>query len=159
MGDEESGGIEMMRRALEERVKRGLKLRQVYYLAIFAQLLGHTGDFEVGLDVVAQALAMLEQSGERRWESIVHCIHGDLRRARRDVEMSEDCFKAAIECARRQEAKSLELRAAIGLAGLWREQGKTSEAKKLLAPIHGFFQEGHGTADLCEAKTLLEELS
>jgi predicted ATPase/class 3 adenylate cyclase len=159
MTGEEAAGIETMRRALEERVKRGLKLRQTYYLAIFAELLGHTGDFEAGLDAVAQALAMLEQSGERRWESIVNRVHGDLLRARGDEDMSEDCFKAAIECARRQDAKSLELRAAIGLAGLWRDQGKTSEAKKLLAPIHGFFQEGLDTTDLRDASALLETLS
>ncbi len=158
MAGEERTGIEMVQRALEERTEKGLKYRQVYYLAIFAELLQHTGDFEAGFDVVAQALAILEQSGERRWESIVHRVHGDLLRARGDDLQAEDCFEAAIECARRQGAKSLELRAAVGLAGLWQKRGKTSEARKLLAPIYGFFQEGHNTADLRDASALLESL-
>lgn len=158
MTGEDSGGIEMMQRAVEERTKKGTKMRQVYYLAIFAELLGHTGDFEAGLDAAGQALAMLDQSGERRWESMVHRVRGDLLRARGDEHTSEESFKVAIECARRQDAKSLELQAAIGLAGLWREQGKAGEARKLLTPIHGFFQEGLDTADLRDASALLETL-
>ena len=146
----------MMQGALDERAKKGTKFRQVYYLSMFAGLLEIAGDFEAGLEVVGQALAMLEQSGERRWESIVHRVHGDLLRARGDNDLSEDCYKRAIDCARRQDAKSLELQSAIGLAGLWREQGKRSEARELLAPIHGFFQEGRDTTDFREASALLE---
>jgi predicted ATPase len=72
---------------------------------------------------------------------------------------AEECFHTAIEVARRQEAKSLELRAAMSLARLWQHQGKRAEAHDLLAPIYGWFTEGFDTADLQEAKTLLETLA
>ena len=71
---------------------------------------------------------------------------------------AEDCFLRAIDIARKQQAKSLELRAATSLARLWQRQGKCAEARALLAPIYGWFTEGFGTADLQEARTLLEEL-
>jgi predicted ATPase len=69
------------------------------------------------------------------------------------------CFQQALEVARHQQAKSLELRAAISLARLWQSQGKGPEASELLAPVYGWFTEGFDTADLQEAKTLLEELA
>ena len=71
---------------------------------------------------------------------------------------AESCFRQALEIARRQEAKSLELRAAMSLSRLWQQQGKRAEAYELLAPIYGWFTEGFDTADLQEAKALLEEL-
>jgi hypothetical protein len=72
---------------------------------------------------------------------------------------AEVCFLKAIEIARRQQAKSLELRAVMSLARLWQSQGKKEEARQMLAEIHGWFTEGFDTADLKEAKTLLDELS
>jgi predicted ATPase len=75
------------------------------------------------------------------------------------AEKAETCFQQALDVARRQEAKSLELRAAMSLARLWQQQGKRGEACELLAPIYGWFTEGFDTADLQEAKALLEELS
>jgi adenylate cyclase len=74
-------------------------------------------------------------------------------------EEAEECFHKAIEIARRQGAKSLELRAVLSLARLWQKQGKKKEARQMLAEIYGWFTEGFDTADLKEAKTLLEELS
>jgi len=74
-------------------------------------------------------------------------------------EEAEACFHKAIEIARRQGAKSLELRAVLSLARLWQKQGKKNEARQMLAEIYGWFTEGFDTADLKEAKTLLEELS
>jgi predicted ATPase len=71
----------------------------------------------------------------------------------------EACFRQALVVARRQQAKSLELRAAMSLSRLWRQQGKRVAARELLAPIYGWFTEGFDTADLQEAKTLLEEMS
>jgi predicted ATPase len=73
-------------------------------------------------------------------------------------EEAEACFQQALEIARRQQAKSLELRAAMSLSGLWQRQGKRDEARELLVPLYGWFTEGFDTADLQEAKTLLEEL-
>ena len=72
---------------------------------------------------------------------------------------AEACFQRALDMARRQEAKSLELRAAMSLARLWQQQGKDAEARELLAPIYGWFTEGFDTADLQEARALLEELA
>ena len=72
---------------------------------------------------------------------------------------SEACYKRALDIARRQEAKSLELRAVLSLSRLWRQQGKKKEARQLLAEIYGWFTEGFATADLKEAKILLEELA
>ena len=75
------------------------------------------------------------------------------------VAEAETCFQQALAVARHQQAKSLELRAAMSLARLWQQQGKRAEAHELLAPIYGWFTEGFDTADLQEAKALLEELS
>ena len=72
---------------------------------------------------------------------------------------AEDCFRKALDTARHQQAKSLELRAAMSLSRLWRQEGKRKEAHELLAPIYGWFTEGYDTSDLKEAKALLEELS
>ncbi len=74
------------------------------------------------------------------------------------VQEAEECFQQAIEIARRQQAKSLELRAVTSLAQLWQQQGKTTEARELLAPVYNWFTEGFDTKDLREAKVLLEEL-
>jgi len=71
---------------------------------------------------------------------------------------AEACFQQALTVARRQQAKSLELRAAVSLARLWQQQGQRAKAQALLAPIYGWFTEGFDTADLQEAKVLLEEL-
>ena len=72
---------------------------------------------------------------------------------------AEECFHNALAIARRQEAKSLELRAATSLARLWQQQGKTAEARELLAPVYNWFTEGFDTKDLQEAKMLIEELA
>ena len=75
------------------------------------------------------------------------------------MEDAEECFHKAIEVARQQSAKSLELRAATSLAQLWQQQGKTAEARDLLTPIYDWFTEGFDTADLKEAKALLDQLA
>jgi predicted ATPase len=81
-----------------------------------------------------------------------------LRQATPDATQAEACFQQALDVARRQRAKSWELRAAMSLARLWQQQGKRAEAHALLAPIYGWFTEGFDTADLQEAKVLLDAL-
>ena len=81
-----------------------------------------------------------------------------VRQAGQHAAQAETCFQQALAVARRQEAKSLELRAAMSLSRLWQQQGKRAEAHALLAPVYGWFTEGFDTADLQEAKALLEEL-
>ena len=76
-----------------------------------------------------------------------------------DVSKAETCFRQSIDIARRQSARSLELRAVTSLSRLWQKQGKAEEARQMLAEVYGWFTEGFDTADLKEAKALLEELS
>ena len=96
----------------------------------------------------------------RWWEAELYRLRGALllQRSAPQPEEAEACFQQALTIARRQQAKSLELRAAMSLSQLWQQQGKRAEAYALLAPIYGWFTEGFGTADLQEAKVLLDEL-
>jgi predicted ATPase len=124
---------------------------------------------EEGLSVLTEALAHAHTTGERFYEAELHRLQGELllqsggRAPNSGVstldEDAEACFRQALTVARRQEAKSLELRAAMSLSRLWQQEGKGDEARALLAPIYGWFTEGFDTADLREAKALLEELS
>ena len=102
-----------------------------------------------------------KQTKERWYEAEVHRIAGEiaLMSPERDAAKAEACFDQALAVARAQQAKSFELRAAISMARLWREQGKRDEARELLAPIHSWFTEGFDTVDLKQAKALLDELT
>ena len=103
----------------------------------------------------------MEQHEERWWEAEIYRLRGVLllRQPGTPQEEAEACLQQALDIARRQEAKSLELRAAMSLSRLWQQQGKQAEARALLAPVYGWFTEGFDTADLQEAKALLETLS
>jgi predicted ATPase len=115
---------------------------------------------EEGLSVLAEALAAMGKSGERFWEAELSRLKGELLLMRPvcDEPEAEACFRQAFDIAHRQQAKSLELRAAMSLSWLWQRQGKRAEAHALLAPIYNWFTEGFDTADLQEAKALLKEL-
>jgi predicted ATPase len=93
-------------------------------------------------------------------EAEAHRAAGEIALAlpERDVEKAQACFERALDIARRQRAKSWELRAAMSMARLWRDQGKRDDARDLLAPVYGWFTEGFDTLDLKEAKALLDEL-
>ena len=108
---------------------------------------------------VTEGLATIEATGERWWEAELQRLRGILLLARRDVSGAEATLRQAIDLARSQQAKSLELRAATSLARLCGEQGRRGEGSDLLSPIYGWFTEGFDTADLEEAKALLEELA
>jgi class 3 adenylate cyclase/predicted ATPase len=126
-------------------------------LAEVCERLGHTAD---GLQALAEAHTLVEQYDERWWEAEVCRLRGVLllRQPGTPQAEAEAYFQRALDVARRQEAKSLELRAATSLARLWQHQGKQATARELLAPIYGWFTEGFDTADLQDAKVLLEEL-
>jgi predicted ATPase len=132
-----------------------------YFLSLLAAAYGHAGQPHAGLQVLAEAHALVEQSGERWWQAELHRLQGEflLRQAVPDATQAEACFQQALAVARRQQAKSLELRAAMSLSRLWQQQGKRAEAYALLAPLYGWFTEGFDTADLQEAKALLEALT
>jgi len=110
--------------------------------------------------VLAEAHTLVEQHEERFWEAEISRLRGVLllRQTGTPQAEAEACFQQALDVARRQQAKSLELRTAMSLAHLWQQQGKRAAARDLLAPIYGWFTEGFDTADLQEAKALLEEL-
>ena len=107
-----------------------------------------------------EALALVDTTGERWYEPELYRLKGALllQQHSNNQAEAEDCFHQAINIAQSQQAKSFELRAATSLARLWQQQGQRQEAYDLLAPIYGWFTEGFDTADLQEAKTLLEEL-
>ena len=112
-----------------------------------------------GLNCLAEAAQIIETTEERCNEAELHRLRGDLLNATGDPSAAERNYHQALEVARKQSAKLLELRSSVSLARLWRDQGKRTEASDLLAPIYRWFTEGFDTLDLKEAKALLEELA
>ena len=131
------------------------------FLARLAEAYGGIGQAEEGLRRLAEALAAMDNTRERFDEAELYRIKGELllRQAVPDAPQAEACLQQALAVARRPQAKSLELRAALSLSRLWQQQGKGKEACDLLSPLYGWFTEGFETVDLQEAKALLEELA
>jgi len=170
------GGLAQMRQSLTAYLATGAALWHPYFLALLAEGYGQVGAADEGLQVLAEALAVVQHTGERVWEAELHRLKGALVLQARHQSLvlagsmlhttghtpqtaeAEAFFHQALAVARRQQAKSWELRAATSLARLWQQQGKRAEARELLAPIYGWFTEGFETADLHEARTLLEDL-
>ncbi len=153
-------GITQMRQGLAAYRGTGAELGLPYQLARLAEVYGRTGLAEEGLSVLAEALAATDKTNDRRWAAELYRLKGELTLKQSSVQKeAEECFHQAIDIARRQSAKSLELRAAMSLARLWQSQGKKDEARQMLAEIYNWFTEGFDTKDLQEAKALLEELS
>jgi predicted ATPase len=109
---------------------------------------------------IDEAVVTVKTTKETIYEAEIHRIAGEiaLKSPEPDAAKAEAYFERALAVARQQQAKSLELRAAMSMARLWRDQGKVREARELLAPVYGWFTEGFDTRDLKEAKALLEEL-
>jgi predicted ATPase len=120
----------------------------------------HLGHPAEGLQALAEAHTLVEQYNDRMWEAEIYRLRGILllRQPGTPSAAVETCFRQALDVARRQEAKSLELRATLSLARLWQQQGQRAAAHALLAPIYSWFTEGFDTADLQDAKVLLEKL-
>ena len=116
---------------------------------------------EAGLMALTEALTLVNTTGERWYESEIYRLKGELllQQSSDNSTTTEACFHHAIAIAQNQQAKSLELRAASSMARLWQQQGKRQEAHDLLAPVYGWFTEGFETADLQDAKALLDELA
>jgi len=132
-----------------------------YFSTLLADVCGHRGHTAESLQALAEAYTLIEQHEERWWEAEVCRLRGVLllRQPGTPRAEAETWLQRALDVARRQEAKSLELRAAMSLARLWQQQDRRAEAHELLAPVYGWFTEGFDTADLQEATTLLEELT
>jgi predicted ATPase len=130
-----------------------------YFCAVLADVAAHLGHTDEGLQALTEAHALVEQYEDRWWEAEIHRLRGVLllRQPGTPPAEAEAWLRRALDVARHQQAKSLELRAAMSLSRLWQQQGKRDEARELLAPVYGWFTEGFDTADLKEAKAILDE--
>jgi len=135
-----------MRQGIAGHRATGAELVQPYFLALLAEGYGKVGQIEEGLTVLAAALDLVNKNGERFYEAELYRLKGELM------------LMQAVDIARQQSAKSLELRAVMSLSRLLQKQRKQEEARQILAEIYGWFTEGFDTTDLKEAKALLEEL-
>src|SRR5262249_32181554 len=165
-------GIAQLRHALAAAQAAETEAYRTYHLTVLAEAYQAVGEPEAGLAALAEALALVEKTEERFWQAEIYRLTGELlievegagrtggaAEGMQGVESPEGCFLTAIEIARRQEGKSLELRATVSLCRLWQQQGKKDEARHMLADIYGFFTEGFDTIDLQQAQALLQELS
>jgi len=155
------GGILRMRRHLSELRAAGFEAAAAYHLALIATALGKAGQFDEALRTIEESLLIIDRTGQRHCEAEVHRLKGELQLAHRasNAADAEKCFRTAIEIARRQHAKSWELRATTSLARLLAKQRKRDKARTMLAEIYNWFTEGFDTADLKDAKALLEKLA
>ena len=130
-------------------------------LALLAEAYGKTGRSAKALAVLAEALALADSSGERHYQAELYRLKGEflLSSPTQNQAEAEACFRQAIAVARRQSAKSLELRAVMSLSRLYQQQGKQAEARPMLAEIYGWFTEGLDTADLVDAAAQLNSLA
>jgi len=131
---------------------------QPYGRAIFAEALVRQGAYAEAAASLKQGFDRIEATGERVWEAELHRINGLLLVAENELERAQELLRRAIRIAQAQQAKSLELRAATSLARLMGEAGRRAEARELLVPVYDWFTEGFDTADLKDAKVLLDEL-
>jgi len=156
-GDATEDAEQLIRHSLESMLRRGQRVMQHWCLAGLAQASRASGNATAAVHLISEALEVIDQTDARWWEPELLRLKGELL-VSRDAAAAQASFLGAIDVAGRQSAKSLELRAATGLARLWADQRKRREARDLLAPICEWFTEGSDTSDLRDAKTLLDEL-
>jgi class 3 adenylate cyclase/predicted ATPase/DNA-binding winged helix-turn-helix (wHTH) protein len=154
-------GITQITQGLSAFRATGAEINQSYFLALLAEAYGTLGQPEAGRTVLTEALARVDTTGERWYEPELYRLKGELllQQSWDNQAEAERCFLYALEIAHNPHAKSFELRAATSLARLWQQDGKHQEAHDLLASVYGWFTEGFDTADLQEAKALLETLT
>jgi predicted ATPase len=161
LGHYEAGIAQMCQGIATPQATQTRKERLPKLLSRLAAAYGNSGQAEVGLGVLAEALAMVATMGDGLYQAELHRLKRELllRQGVPDALQAEACFHQAIAISQSQQAKSWELRAATSLTTLWQRQGKRQEAYDLLAPVYNWFTEGFNTADLKDAKALLDELS
>jgi len=163
-------GIAQIRQMMDASRATGAVGGHPMLLAVFAELLMGAGQIEEGLASLAEAQATVDRTGERRYDTRLSFTKGTLllgqisrmKKAddqREKAAEAETWFTRAVDIARRQKAKSLELQAVLRLSRLWQQQGRRDQARELLAEAYDWFTEGFATADLKEAKALLEEFA
>jgi predicted ATPase len=156
-------GITQLRQIMANKLAGIDQSEWPMYYALLVEAYGAAGHTEEGLDMVAEALALVEKTGFRFYEAELRRLQGELlmKQTSPDNRQAETCLHSALEFARSQQAKSLELRTAMSLSRLWHRQGKKEEAHRLLKEIYNWFTEGFDTfdtPDLQQARALLEEL-
>jgi predicted ATPase len=175
---QEEEGIAQLRQGLDAYQATGAELLRPRLLAMLAVAYGKVGQVEEGFQVLAEATAVMCKTEQHLWEAELYRLKGELTLQKFQVSGSkfqgqnspasgvrspeseaEECFLKAIAVAKKQQAKSWELRAAMSLVRLWQQQGKKEEARRLLAEVYNWFTEGFDTKDLQEAKALLDELT
>ena len=154
-------GIAQIRQGLVAYQELGMAMEDPYFLGLLADAYASSGQIEPGLAALAEALARLPRGRGFFYEAELYRLRGELllRQAAPDALQAEECFHQALALAHRQEAKSLDLRATMSLCRLWQQQGKSGEARQLLAEVYTRFTEGFDTADLREARALLTALT
>jgi predicted ATPase len=136
-------------------------LYRPYFLTLLAEAYGQAGQPETGLTVLDEALTVVATTEEQWWEAEVWRLTGELLLCLPlpDIPQATACFHRALDVARNQQAKALELRAALSLSRLWQQQGQRHQAQQLLAEVYSWFTEGFATSDLQEAQALLDLLT
>jgi predicted ATPase len=153
-------GLAELRQAMAELVRLGSRFEAPKGLAMLAEGLRKVGRHHEALGALALGVTQAGQQEQHFYDAELHRLRAEtlLDIDGNALAEAEALFHQSLEIARRQEAKTFELRAATGLARLWQHQGKRDAARDLLAPVYGWFTEGFDTRDLREAKALLEEL-
>jgi len=153
-------GLAQMRQGISAWPATWTEVDLPYFLTLLAEAHARGGQVEDGLALLAEALESAHKLHDVYWEPEVHRLRGELllQQAAGNDEEAEACFRQALDVARHQQARSLELRAALRPSRLWQRQDKREAARRLLAEIYGWFTEGFDTADLQEARALLEDL-
>jgi predicted ATPase len=157
-------GIGQMHQGLAAFRAAGGEITRPYYLALLAELYGKAGNPDEGVTVLVEAQAALDKSSVRCWQAELWRIKGELilqqveeNSSQADGKRAETSFQQALDAARRQGAKSWELRTVLSLSRLWQRQGRSAEARSMLAELFGWFSEGFDTTDLKDARRMLAE--
>jgi predicted ATPase len=154
-------GISQLRQGMSEWGATGGATHRTYHLALLAEALGREGQVEEGLAILDEALALMHRTGEAFHGAELHRLRGEFLLRQKSAEVAsheaEACFRQALAVARQQQAKSLELRAAMSLTRLYQAQARQAEAQPLLIECYDWFREGFDTFDLREARTLLQQ--
>jgi predicted ATPase len=153
-------GLEQMHQGLAALRTAGGEVGRPYFLTLLADAYGTVAQADTGLSLLTEARTIMDQNGQRFVDAEYHRLEGELRLHQTEPDASQAAryFQQALDIARQQQARALELRAAMSLARLWQQQDKRQDAYDLLTPVYEWFTEGFDTADLKEAKVLLDEL-
>ena len=161
MEDRAREGLDEIHQGTERIRNEGMVVFVPFFLTLQAHAYLQLGQFEDGLETLAEADRVETRSEDRAWHADIQRLEADLLVARspRDAGQAESCLHRALEIARDQQAKSLELRAAMSLTRLWQGTDRANEAREILEPLYSWFTEGLDTPDLKDAKSLLAEMT